>query len=344
MQEMSFQNIPYKFVLTGQHEETMQDLIEQFSLPSPEYLLPLRENDTKSKLITWLFLVIFYSFYKRGVWADVKYCLVHGDTLSTLLGAVLSKVYGVKVVHVEAGLRSYNWRHPFPEEVIRVLVGKCSDVFFCADSWASKNVKRLRSRSNVLVEIIGANTLLDSLDFVMKEGSFKSKSGDMYCVVSIHRYENLSNRDRLEFILAWVEEISNKILVKFVLHPTTIKAIESSRWLKVFRNNPSIELVPRMNYAKFIQLLSRSQFLVTDGGSNQEECSYLHVPCLLFRDATERNEGIGEWVVLSKMNNSVVKSFLDNVLKGKVRRVSDNHLVRDVYPSKNIVNYLESLP
>jgi UDP-N-acetylglucosamine 2-epimerase (non-hydrolysing) len=348
MLAMTKADLSYRFVLTGQHRETMSDLIDQFDLPKPEFLVPLEESDTKAKLMFWVLRAMWRAVFNKGLWRGTRYCLVHGDTLSTLLGALSARIHGKKVIHVEAGLRSFNIRHPFPEELTRILVTKLSQYYYCADQWGVDNVNALVKRSPENVLMIGNNTLLDALYFALSKGvggGAKATRSD-YCVVSVHRYENLTDRARFDKIMEWVEHFATKMDVKIVLHPATKKVLVKSGWYGRLKKNTRIDLLPRMGYCEFIALLDHSVFLASDGGSNQEECSYIDLPCLLFRDATERNEGLESNVVLSGLDDAIINRFLDNLDKVKKERSpcvpnelssSPSHLIAKHL--KNLVHY-----
>lgn len=108
--------LPFDFVLTGQHQETMDDLIEGFQLPKPTFnLMPVNESDTTWKLAGWLINILRRHLKSNSVVArrNYHYCLVHGDTMSTFASALIARRHGISVVHVEAGLRSHNILHPF---------------------------------------------------------------------------------------------------------------------------------------------------------------------------------------------------------------------------------------
>ena len=164
IRELDDREMEYSLVMTGQHHETMQDLLDLFQLRPPDIaLVDNMEADTKQKALFWLFKVLRKTGFgmNKGLWQPKPVItLVHGDTLSTLVGAVLSKLAGVRVAHVEAGLRSFNVFHPFPEEIIRILVSRISDVFYCPGSFAAGNISD-KPRSEVIDT--KSNTLLDSL-------------------------------------------------------------------------------------------------------------------------------------------------------------------------------------
>ncbi|WP_417530907.1 UDP-N-acetyl glucosamine 2-epimerase [Marinobacter lipolyticus] len=309
-------DLPFDFVLTGQHQETMEDLINGFGLVAPAYsLAAIDEADTSVKLATWLFKILKRHLRKTSIIAQKEYhfCLVHGDTMSTLAGALIAKRHGIQVAHVEAGLRSHSIFHPFPEELTRLMVSRLSSVFYCSGSTAIKNIKRLRNNADIVD--IGQNTLLDSVRFALSE-QFKpphlSNENDRYCVVSIHRFENISNSKRLRFILESIQGFAQTIKVKFVLHAATRNKLIQGGWLPILEKDDAIELLPRMRYFEFINLISQAQFLISDGGSNQEESSYLDIPCLLMRQKTERDEGMGTNVLLSEYDPACIQSFLES--------------------------------
>src|SRR5690554_1970924 len=203
IQALEKYQLPYDFILTGQHKETMTDLINAFGLPQPAYsLTSVDEANTSKKLLHWLKTVL-----STGLKSDspirqngYKVCLVHGDTLSTLICAVLAKRHGIKIAHVEAGLRSFNYFHPFPEELTRLAVTKFSDIFYCAGQWAYNNAERLAKADAKIVDI-GHNTLLDSVQYAHKFRSSKKATEEPYAIASIHRFENLSNKARFNFIM-----------------------------------------------------------------------------------------------------------------------------------------------
>jgi UDP-N-acetylglucosamine 2-epimerase (non-hydrolysing) len=119
------------------------------------------------------------------------------------------------------------------------------------------------------------------------------------------------------------------------LHPTTEKKLKENNWLVWLENEPRIELRPRYDYFKFIKLMIESEFIISDGGSNQEEAAYLGKPTLLFRRVTERPEGIGENAVISEYNADKIIAFVENY-----KNLRKSGLEFDVSPSEIIVNSL----
>ena len=342
MLEMDRQSVPYLFVLTGQHKETIADLIQNFGLRNPDYcLVEIREASTSIRLAGWLMEIAqkYFLTFKKAFWIEkTEICLVHGDTLSTLIGALIAKRFKIPVAHVEAGLRSNNYWNPFPEELVRIAVSRLADIFYCPGDWAADN---LRFPANTTRHIINTkeNTLLDAVGYALKsrvEPAFPEEYG----VVSIHRFENLYNRERFNFILKQVEKISNSCTLHFVLHPATREKLLSIGWYLRLQSNPRIQLCDRMDFLSFIRLISNSAFLISDGGSNQEESAYLGLPCLLMRKATERKEGLNRNVVLSDYDSRIINDFVEKALREN-RKTADWNPVSQS-PSEIIVNDLKN--
>ena len=330
-------NLKYQFVLTGQHAETMDDLIDDFSLRQPDwsFVKPI-EADSYLRILVWL-VKAFFGGYK-GLGRTKGLVLVHGDTLSTLLGAVLGRLRGMRVVHIEAGLRSYNYFNPFPEEIARVLVTLVSRYFICQDQTAVNNLEKLGITGDRVFNA-KANSLIDALQYVRNRSLNTSQYESPYCVVSLHRSENLGNQQRFEFLMQLIFSISRNTHVLFVLHPVTRKKLVSTGWMARLEENNNVSLLNRMAYSQFTTLLAEASFLVTDGGSNQEEASYLGLPCLIMRQATERLEGLGVNAVLSNYDDEVIQSFFDSLEDNRKGSISG----AKQKPSDEIARYIAQI-
>jgi UDP-N-acetylglucosamine 2-epimerase (non-hydrolysing) len=221
---------------------------------------------------------------------------------------VLAKLSGLRSAHIESGLRSHGIFDPFPEELTRILVFKLSDYFFAPGEKPYANVQHYRGfKINTHY-----NTLIDSL--VHSRDSRLQTTIDIpegpYCVASIHRFENIFNRQRLKLILDMLDRISGSIKVLFILHRPTRVRLETFGFMDELEGKQNIEVRPRYDYFSFVRLIEKSEFVITDGGSNQEECYYLGKPCILFRKKTERNEGIDENVLLSNLDWPRIETFV----------------------------------
>lgn len=327
--------IPFNFVLTGQHQETMQQLLCDFNIRTqPKVLHRGREITSLLQMGCWFFNSLFRllrpgSPYLPRTSRQRDIVVVHGDTVSTLLGALAGRLKGMSVAHVEAGLRSFNLLHPFPEELTRLAVFRLSDLAFCPGKWACSN---MASQSTQVIDT-GHNTLRDALHIALDVAG-QAKHGD-FGVISIHRFENIFGKKRLSSILDMVEHASRQSPLVFVLHPTTRKKLTRFGLMAHLEGNPRIELRPRMGYIEFVRLLQQASFVITDGGGNQEELSYLGVPTLLMRKSTERLEGLDSTAVICGYDQDVLANFLAH-LPDRARPEP----VTPMFPSQMIVDAL----
>ncbi len=339
MVEMRDQNVDYEVISSGQNQIVNSTIFEQFELNKPSLVL----SDTNHKksaigLLLWFIKSLFIassSLKKRYSNLKGEVMIVHGDTVSTVLGALVAKKLRMKVYHVEAGLRSYNYLNPFPEEIDRVITSRLANVHFVPNDWAEKNLKGKRGK----VVNTEENTLLDSLRLaqtISTNSKFKPK--EEYFVLVVHRQENLFDSEFVMSIFNKCIQESEKKHCVVVLHELTrIKLIELGL-LGNLSANKNITLIPRLEYIEFMKILSGCDFLVTDGGSNQEEAYYMGKPCLILRTHTERIEGLNENVLLSKKDESVINSFFNDPSKYSRKPKFDVS-----YPSKLVVSNLVDL-
>lgn len=233
--------------------------------------------------------------------------LVHGDTMTTVLGAAIGRMLRVPVAHIEAGLRSGDWRNPFPEELDRLVTSKLATLHYAPGPWAAENLRRARVSGDIVDT--GVNTVRDALAMVPAGSSSMELPIGPFGLVSIHRFELLGNAAKLEEVIAAVQRASRRGPILFVDHPVTAAAVREAHLDHYF--DERLRRVPRQRYFQFIGLLKAAQFLVTDSGGSQEECAALGIPCLVHRAATERQDGLdGGPVVLSGMRVDVLEDFL----------------------------------
>jgi UDP-N-acetylglucosamine 2-epimerase (non-hydrolysing) len=334
LRELDQQNADYQFILTGQHQETMTELYQAFSLREPDgYFMKPVEANSVSRLLSWLIKSSWNALFVLTKNKEKNIVLVHGDTLSTLQSALIGKIKGMTIIHVEAGLRSNSLLNPFPEEITRRIVSQLADYFIVQDSDAEKNLSH-KSKNRILNT--HANTMMDALNYAREKINSKSPE-QPYAIASLHRSENLSNEERFNCLMQTVIEASEKLTVKFILHPVTKKKLEHSKWRQKLLD-AGVLLLDRMDYIQFTELMLNAEFLITDGGSNQEEASYIGLPCLIMREYTERSEGLNQNAVLAKFNPKLIKSFLEspNRFRKEPRYKTEN-------VSQQIVGFIQNL-
>ncbi len=227
-----------------------------------------------------------------------KIMIVHGDTVSSVMGAYLGKHFGMRVAHVEAGLRSFHWLNPFPEEIDRMLVSRIATIHFAPGIKPYNNL----SKKNYVFNTLN-NTLIDSLsyaDSVECDNQIVNRLiGTDYFVLVLHRQENIHNTALVKAVIKEAERVASYFKCVLLLHKITEVKLKEMNVLKSIREDERFILLPRMDYFNFMKLLKGSQFVITDGGSNQEELSYMGKPSFILRKTTERDDGLGKNAVIS---------------------------------------------
>lgn len=324
----------YWFLHTGQHNDTFDDLREEFNIRAPDVIAAgADEAKTIGKLLKWIGSAITETVLKNHSLLPVRngIVLVHGDTLSTLWGAILGKATRNKVLHVEAGLRSKYLLHPFPEEIVRRLVGILATHHACP---GEESTRAIRAASENIYNTQG-NTLLDSVSYALKKKRVNDQIPDKpYAIASVHRAETLYRESRLKKAILIFETLADYKKLLVVGHPSLLSRLKKENLRQRLEANSNIQIIPRMPYTPFIKLLKNADLLVTDGGSNQEESSYLSIPTLILRKATERLEGIGSNARLIGLSVNEVIRFFDNP-----EALSTSHKIQDARPSEKIAKW-----
>lgn len=300
---------------TAQQPEQIPGMLDEFGLPRPDLWLADghagEDLDRPSEIPAWGSRVVS-SLARRGrgfIREHARMVLVHGDTFTTVIGAASGRAAGRPVGHIEAGLRSGDWRNPFPEELNRRITSRIARYHYSPGPWAVDNLRRARVRGEIIDT--GANTVRDALKLAASRARLAvDVPADRFGVVSIHRFELLRDRAALEGIMALLASASEDAPLLFVDHPVTVAALRDAG-LDELLDAPGITRIPRQGYLAFVALLGRASFLVTDSGGSQEECAALGLPCVVHRARTERRDGLdGGPVLLSGMDLSVVEDFL----------------------------------
>jgi UDP-N-acetylglucosamine 2-epimerase (non-hydrolysing) len=325
--------LPHVVWFTGQHRESVDDLVADFGIGSP-FVMPAghRERSSMPALLGWLprtFVACRRFIARQRRDGAAPLVVVHGDTLSTLLGAAAAKLAKAEVVHLESGLGSGSVLDPFPEELLRRLTFRLTRYALCPNAAAAGRMRRFRK---CVVVDTGENTLLDSVRFALaahRDDPARATGG--HYVASIHRFENLYRPARLAAIVADLAELSRVAPVHFVMHPATERKLRETGLRRVLEQAPAVKLVPRMPYTDFLALMAKARGVVSDGGSNQEELSYLGVPTVLYRRRTERPDGIGRNVVFEKDLPAPLAGFAAGGGMERLRTGSVLH--SDVFPS-----------
>jgi UDP-N-acetylglucosamine 2-epimerase (non-hydrolysing) len=279
--------LDYLILHTGQHYSYYMDgvFFEQLELPKPKYNLNVgsgSHSEQTGKMLIGIGSVL--NMEKPEV------VIVQGDTNTTLAGALAAVKLGIKVGHVEAGLRSYDRR--MPEEINRTLTDHCSDMLF-APTENSKTTLINEGIPESRIFVTG-NTVVDAVVQNLEISKSKVKvlehlaldSGD-YFLATVHRQENVDNAERFSRILKGLEKVQEELglPVVYPVHPRAKNRME------VFRIEVNgLRLIEPVDYLSFLQLESNARLILTDSGGVQEEACILGVPCVTLRYNTERPE------------------------------------------------------
>lgn len=298
-------------VHTGQHfDQNMSDVFfEEMEIPRPNYFLEINSLGHGAMTGRMLERIEEVLLKERP-----DFVMVYGDTNSTLAGALAAKKLHIRVVHVEAGLRSFNMR--MPEEVNRILTDRISDILCCPTIAAMENL-RLEGFDSFPCKIVHTgDVMLDAALFYAGLSAARSTvlrdlsiAGDDYALCTVHRAENTDDPERLAGIVCALNAISREMPVVFPLHPRTRKILEASSVKLDF------EPIDPVGYFDMLELLKNTKIVLTDSGGLQKEAFFFKKPCITLRDETE-------WVELVQGGYNVLagadcKNILD-VLKATI--------------------------
>ena len=278
------------FILhTGQHYSYSLDKVffEQLQIPQAKYNLEVGSGshaEQTARILTGVEKVLLQE--------EPDVLLVEGDTNSVLGGALAAVKLHIKVGHVEAGLRSYD--RTMPEEINRILTDHCSDYLFAPTDKAKTTLlsegipeKNISVTGNTIVDAVYQNLSKagqkpDALDVL----NLRSKE---YFLVTLHRQENVDNRQRFASILHGLDRLADefKLPIIYPIHPRSQKRINDYQL-----RSQNLTLIDPVDYLGFLQLENNARLILTDSGGVQEESCILRVPCVTLRDNTERPETV----------------------------------------------------
>ena len=318
IRELDKRQINYRIISSGQNDIRNSRALSYVRQAKIDVLLSEERKIKKSTLglFKWFFATLFQAKKKiKHQLQDIDFqhsiMLVHGDTLSTVMGAFIGRSLKMKVAHIEAGLRSHHLLHPFPEEINRQITSLFARIHFAPDETALNNLYKAKGEKintfyNTIIESIAATNDMPCQTKIVQ----KIISTD-YFVLVLHRQENLANKSLLKRVITRAVQAAKNIPCVFVMHKPTEVILKSMGIYDKVAASENIILIPRTDYFDFTSLLKHAKFVVSDGGSNQEELSYMGKPCLIVRSHTERSHGIGENAVLMKEDDHIMDDFFD---------------------------------
>jgi UDP-N-acetylglucosamine 2-epimerase (non-hydrolysing) len=281
--------------VTAQHRQMLDQVLELFQI-KPDYDLDLmRDNQSLAEISASIFTHL--DPVLAGFQPD--WVLVVGDTTTVVTTSLLAYYRRIKVGHVEAGLRTHNKWHPFPEELNRRIATVIADLHFAPTEWSKANLLHEGvDGKNILVT---GNPVIDALNFVAKQEEpqeitallEKLATGELgtkrLILVTAHRRENFGKP--IENICYAIKELASREDVEIV-YPVHLNPNVQEPVNRILRGIPHVTLLPPLDYRPMVHLMKHATLLLTDSGGLQEEAPSLGVPVLVLRETTERPEGV----------------------------------------------------
>jgi UDP-N-acetylglucosamine 2-epimerase (non-hydrolysing) len=302
-------------VHTGQHyDANMSDVFfEQLGIPAPDVNLAVGSGSHARQTAEIMMRL-------EPVVLDGKpdIVLVYGDVNSTVAAALVCAKLGVRVGHVEAGLRSFD--RTMPEEINRLVTDRLADVLFTPSEDGDINLQREGIPAEKVFRV--GNVMIDSLVKLLPvaQRQIRNELPERYALVTLHRPANVDDSAALKSILQSLLDVSRDLVVVFPTHPRTRQRI-AEFGLELKLKTDQLRLLDPLPYVDFLGLQSRARVVITDSGGIQEETTYLGVPCLTLRENTERpiTVSLGTNVLVGR-DPKKLRAELALVLAGKQKK------------------------
>lgn len=272
---------------TGQHHDhnMSERFFEELEIPRPDLNLEVHGGSHVSQHAR-----VMTAFEQVCIEESPDLVLVVGDVNSTLSCALVASKLGIRVAHVEAGLRSYD--RSMPEEINRVLTDTIADYLFVSEESGLVNLARegldhegVFFVGNVMIDSLYRNQARAARSSILDELSLTPKT---YVALTLHRPANVDNPQILSDLLNVVERVSDELPIVFPAHPRTLNRLKEFGLEDRLASLSGVKVISPLGYLDFIHLVDQSRLILTDSGGIQEEATALKVPCVTLRDSTER--------------------------------------------------------
>lgn len=317
--------LSFRLVHTGQHYDKQMSgtFFEELNIPQPDINLGCGGGSQAEQAAA-----IMVKFEQDLLANPTDLVMVVGDVTSTMACSLVAKKLGVKVAHVEAGIRSYDLS--MPEEINRMVTDSIADYFFTTTHWATNNLlsagikkERIFFVGNVMID-----TLLANMDRFRKPEEYDrlSLKEKGYIVLTMHRPGNVDEAEKLKHTMSEIVNNVNEMPVVFPIHPRTAKIFAD---LGIEADN--LKVIPPLGYLEFNYLVKHAKAVITDSGGITEETTVMHIPCMTLRDNTERPETceIGTNSLVGTDPNNIrpelEKLLSGNWKKGEIPELWDGH-------------------
>lgn len=307
-------------VHTGQHyDERMSKLFfDDLQMPQPDIYLNVGSASHAVQTAR-----IMVEFEKVLLQEKPDLVVVVGDVNSTVACSLVAVKLGIKVAHVEAGLRSFD--RDMPEEINRLLTDAISDFLFVTEQSGLDNLKR-EGVPDEKVHFVG-HVMIDSLAYFSEKAEDSAIMDELrldhqaYALVTLHRPSNVDNKENFLNLLDAFEEIEKEIKIVFPIHPRSRKMIETFGLQEKISAMQNLTLLEPLGYLDFMKLMHHARLLLTDSGGIQEETTYLGIPCITMRENTERPVTVDVGTnVLVGSDTELIKREAKNILDGNGKK------------------------
>ncbi len=305
-------------VHTGQHYDlNMSDaFFKDLNLPEPDIHLGVGSGTHAEQ--TGQVMVAYEKILLEN---QPDLVIVVGDVNSTMAATLAASKMGIRVAHLEAGLRSFD--RTMPEEINRLVTDALADILWTPSSDGDENLKREGISQDKIIRV--GNIMIDSLEMLREKVEKQTVYKELglkqveYGLITLHRPSNVDNSKILSTTCKLINRISQRIPLVFPVHPRTKKNLDQNGLMSSLINTPGLSILEPMNYIRFMNLVFNCRFVITDSGGIQEETTYLGIPCLTLRLNTERpitiNQGTNRLCKLEELEKQV-----DSILSGRIRK------------------------
>jgi len=298
--------IKTEVLCTHQQDDEIREILSHESFSSLNGMRGRGSLVSILQVPRWFSRSLFELLRTRQVADRTVIWFVHGDTMTAFVATIAAKLRREHLAHIEAGLRSGSIRSPFPEELIRRCIGRLANTHFSPQSNDAQNVPKFPPRRNFEVVVTHGNTVIDALN---RDSSGHVDGTDPFVLALLHRAEFLARHELVLETMAVLAAYSHerRVDVRVITDALASERFESLGLLSAFDewgiaegSGPArgLTFLRKMPHRDFAKLLRDAHLVVTDSGGVQEETAALGVPCLIFRNRTERNDGLEEGATL----------------------------------------------
>ena len=333
-----FKDIDLKIVHTKQHGSNISDsLFKSLGIGKPHHTLEDTWETTTSMIAQ-----IMIQLEKIAQKEKPDLIMVVGDVTSTLAAALTANKLGIKLAHIEAGLRSFD--RTMPEEINRIITDELSDLLFATEESAILNLKSATGKIHLVGNVMIDN-LINNMEKIERSKIVQSNklSSRKYIVFTAHRPSNVDTAEKLLELIRGMQEIINgaKIEIVFPVHPRTENNLKKFNLYKKIKSAQGIKIIKPLDYIDFMKLIKDSAFVVTDSGGIQEETAYLKIPTITIRNTTERPSTLHcktNYLLhpITKENITLALEWVGRFEKEKIKDMSLN----DGLASKRIIDII----